>query len=372
MPTALIIGAGPAGSMAAIALRRLGWTVTLVEQHRFPRDKVCGECLSAIGFDVLNRSGLSTRFLSAHPVRLVRTIFHTAGGATISTPLPRPMWGISRRVFDQLLLEEARRCGSTILQPARCESVEPTRAVVRDLQSNIVQLITADCILLADGKCAFANTRPALTGDLGIKLHFENVTGPRDAVELFALPGHYGGLAPINGNLWNAAFSVPQHRLQFHRGNLESLLHDMTHENVGLAHRLRHAERVGPVLTSPLPRFPVANRFPIGIIPIGNAAAALEPIGGEGMGLALRSAELAATWIDSRHRADLPLDYSDLAPCFNQLWKTKRLAYRTAALLTSHRTTSSIAVDFLSSTFGQQSLTSTLKFLLAQDAGTVQ
>ena len=47
MPDMTIIGAGPAGSVAAIALARLNWRVTLVEQHDFPRDKVCGECVSA-------------------------------------------------------------------------------------------------------------------------------------------------------------------------------------------------------------------------------------------------------------------------------------------------------------------------------------
>ena len=56
----------------------------------------------------------------------------------------------------------------------------------------------------------------------------------------------------------------------------------------------RRRRRVGPWLVSPLPRFSVARRWPERVIPVGNAAAALEPIGGEGMGLALRSAELAA------------------------------------------------------------------------------
>ena len=39
---ALIIGAGPAGSSAAILLARAGWSVALIEKQRFPRRKVCG------------------------------------------------------------------------------------------------------------------------------------------------------------------------------------------------------------------------------------------------------------------------------------------------------------------------------------------
>src|SRR5690242_730212 len=59
-PRAIVIGAGPAGSIAAMLLARAQWDVTLVEQHRFPRDKVCGECLSSLGVDVLTRLDLDT------------------------------------------------------------------------------------------------------------------------------------------------------------------------------------------------------------------------------------------------------------------------------------------------------------------------
>ena len=59
MQDAAIIGAGPAGAIAAIELRRLGLDVLLIEQHRFPRDKVCGECLSSVGIDVLEELGLA-------------------------------------------------------------------------------------------------------------------------------------------------------------------------------------------------------------------------------------------------------------------------------------------------------------------------
>ena len=44
---AIIIGAGPAGSAAAILLARAGWSVALVVRQPFPRRKVCGECIAA-------------------------------------------------------------------------------------------------------------------------------------------------------------------------------------------------------------------------------------------------------------------------------------------------------------------------------------
>jgi flavin-dependent dehydrogenase len=173
---------------------------------------------------------------------------------------------------------------------------------------------------------------PSRTGEFGIKAHFENVDGPRDAIELFGCEGLYGGLAAIEGGLWNAGFSVPASRLRRHRGNVAELFDRIVCENAVLARRLARATRVGPWLVSPLPRFPVRRHWPPGIVPIGNGAAALEPIGGEGMGLALRSAELAARAILGTN--GMP-DVQRLAKDYRRLWRVRRPACRAAAAVVS-------------------------------------
>src|SRR5690349_16150089 len=76
MSEAIIIGAVPAGSFAAILLARGGWRVTLLEKHPFPRDKVCGECLSALGLSVLQRADLLTTLTPDSPVILKRANLH--------------------------------------------------------------------------------------------------------------------------------------------------------------------------------------------------------------------------------------------------------------------------------------------------------
>ena len=55
---ALVIGAGPAGASTAILLRMAGWRVILVEKSAYPRQKVCGECLSAAALALLDRLGV--------------------------------------------------------------------------------------------------------------------------------------------------------------------------------------------------------------------------------------------------------------------------------------------------------------------------
>src|SRR4051794_9473879 len=100
MPDVTIIGAGPAGTVAGVLLCRLGWDVTLIEQHRFPRDKVCGESLSALGISVLERARLGERIRGLGAVRITRTALHASDGQSVSFSLPRAMWGVSRRAMD--------------------------------------------------------------------------------------------------------------------------------------------------------------------------------------------------------------------------------------------------------------------------------
>jgi 2-polyprenyl-6-methoxyphenol hydroxylase-like FAD-dependent oxidoreductase len=261
------------------------------------------------------------------------------------------MWGLSRGAMDAALLDAARDAGVRTLQPARCESLDPV--TVRDLQDNRLETLHPSWIILADGKGALLPHRPRPTSDFGIKAHFASVSGPRDAVELFGVQGHYVGLAPIEQGLSNIAFSVPAIRLERFRGDLDALWQHLLTENTTLAQRFAQARRVGDWLAAPLPRFQVSRRWPARVIPLGNSAAALEPIGGEGMGLAMRSAELAAEALDRSERTKTPLPIRRLQTEFARLWRTRRLACRALARLLS---TPRIAGDVLDWARGNESL----------------
>jgi flavin-dependent dehydrogenase len=350
--SALIIGAGPAGSVAAIVLARRGWDVNLVEQHRFPRDKVCGECLSALAIEVLNR----LRITIPTPTQLTRATIASMDGREATLDLPREMWGLSRAVLDPALLDAARDAGAKILQPYRCERIDGLFVRLRDLQFNVTEERTADVILIADGKA------PSHTEDLGVKAHFENVHALADTIGLFGLRGHYVGLAPIEGGRWNLAMSVPAKIVRQYAGNLDQLFASVLAQNAALRSRLSAATRIGDWLASPLPRFPVSSKWPAGTIPLGNAAAALEPIGGEGMGLAMRSAELAAVSLDE----NLPL--RRLRRDYRRLWNVRRFGCRAAGLALSSPSIGKLMVRTIA---GHKSLARFAMSLMKRDAALV-
>jgi hypothetical protein len=104
---AVVIGAGPAGSVTARELARRGCRVLLVDKATFPRAKVCGCCLNGAAVGTLERLGLGHVLDGA--VRLDRVTV-AAGSRAADLRLPRGA-ALSRGVFDARLVEEAVKAG---------------------------------------------------------------------------------------------------------------------------------------------------------------------------------------------------------------------------------------------------------------------
>jgi 2-polyprenyl-6-methoxyphenol hydroxylase-like FAD-dependent oxidoreductase len=254
--------------------------------------------------------------------------------------LPAAMWGVSRQSLDGVLLNEARQAGVEVRQPVRCEGIEAGQSVtlrLRDLASNAVESMGARFAVVAEGKSALLRPKPSATADLGVKAHFAGLRWDPDAVGLFAVHGHYGGVAPIERRLWNFAMSVPAARVQACGGDLDALFAAMVDENRWLRECTQGGERVTPWLTSALPRFTVRGDWPDRVVPVGNAAAAIEPIGGEGMGLAMRSGELAGHEIAAALCENGDINVRRLRGGYRKLWNTRGWGCRAAGWLFSHK-----------------------------------
>jgi geranylgeranyl reductase family protein len=124
-----VVGAGPAGAAAALAARRAGARVLLLDRADFPRDKPCGDGIAADAFDVLaglGVTGLTEGFPPNDGLRLVGP-----GGAAVARTLARPAHTIPRRVFDARLVAAAVDSGADLVRhTVRTISDDDGRVVV--------------------------------------------------------------------------------------------------------------------------------------------------------------------------------------------------------------------------------------------------
>jgi menaquinone-9 beta-reductase len=110
----VVVGAGPAGACAALAARRAGARVLLLDRHDFPRDKPCGDGIAAPALAVLAELGVPDAAAGYPPVPVLRLV--GPGGGQVARRLPSPAYTIPRTVFDARLVAAAVAAGARLLR----------------------------------------------------------------------------------------------------------------------------------------------------------------------------------------------------------------------------------------------------------------
>ena len=315
-PDLLVLGGGPAGATLGAFAAAAGARVMLIERRVFPRDKVCGEFVSAEGCRVLERLGL-LRGLIASGARPMSSCRVTGlRGQSVDLGLPRlqaqrpEALGVSRARLDGLLLDLARRRGVEVRE--RWEGVRPlidggrvsgfrVRAVGA---SHRTEEIRAGVVAAADGRrSVLARTLhpqlcdPVRSGPgswFGLKVHLDGEqAGLGDRVELHLFPGGYAGLAAVEDNRINLCLLVTVRALRACGGSPRRLLDERLRTNPALDEALGNAvacsrwKSVGPL------RFAARRAAVPGAVFVGDAAGTIDPFSGEGISNALCGAALA-------------------------------------------------------------------------------
>jgi flavin-dependent dehydrogenase len=291
---AVVIGAGPAGALAAQQLAGRGLRTLVVDAKRFPRSKVCGGCLNRRGVTALDAAGLK-HVLGVSQAARVTTLHWIVGAERARFALPE-MRVVDRAAFDLALVEAARRAGATFwdgtpacVEPALREGLRTLAAPHPSGQFTIQSRV----VICADGLARSSVKRLPEFGSLissrsrigvGATVEYDGPLARDEIAMIVGRPG-YVGLARSGDRRLNVAAALDPAWLA--RSNASELIADMLRD-AGL-HVLDDWSHVSWHGTPPLtgrPNRVAAERLFV----IGDASGYVEPFSGEGMATALQSA----------------------------------------------------------------------------------
>jgi geranylgeranyl reductase family protein len=303
----VIVGGGPAGSAAAITAARAGARVLLLERGHWPRQKVCGEFISAEGVETLRQLDASVAdLLLAGAPRIGRSrIF--VDGQCLEVPIEPEAASVTRWRLDLALWNAAKHAGAECREQTNVTNIAHAGdelTVTCTAEGGCATQIMGSAVIDASGRWSRlrANAGETLLRHspqdrllqqparrqryVGLKAHFQTAEVGVPTVDLYFFPGGYCGVQPIGGGRVNACAMV--------RADVASSMDQVLALHPVLAERSRDWRQAGEaVATSPLvfekPR-PVRGR----VLCAGDAAGFVDPFVGDGITLALRGGCLAA------------------------------------------------------------------------------
>ncbi len=308
----VVAGAGPAGSAAAHLLASAGADVMLIERARFPRDKSCGDGITAHSVAILNEMGLSFESFDGKAVRVRGGRIGAPTGETFAATPDAPAggaecWVVPRVVLDERLARAAQNAGArlvegtsvirTLLDNGRVVGVECT-------DGTSVRAIAARLVIGADG----AHSAVAASLGLGraperhigyaLRGYYTGVADLRDDLEIYyfdrhILPG-YGWVFPVGEATANIGIGIYAGELRRASRKLRDILAEFVACEPNVAPRLTQAKPVGRAVGWPLP-VSTLHRPTVfdGALLCGDAASLVDPLTGEGIWTALVSGRSA-------------------------------------------------------------------------------
>lgn len=285
-----VLGAGPAGCSAGYHLAQSGHQVTLIDQSRFPRDKVCGDGISLEAIQALATMGLypqTLRQLAAEYAPIHRFLLGVSNQISHSEPTTLEAYCIPRFVFDQLLYEQALKAGCVPLT----QTISKSTGDLQSLATAFDYLIEARGVSVGDVNAIAIRSywlckRQSLsTVDLTeAQIHFDHHLGGNG----------YGWVFPVSTQAevvkFNVGVGVWLDEYQKNKTNVIQLFKQFIQSNQQTQYLLSQGVQQQTPRVFPLATAQKGQRvFEGNLLKIGDAANLTDPLTGEGIANAVLS-----------------------------------------------------------------------------------
>lgn len=294
----IVVGGGLAGLTNAIHLSKSNIKVLLIEKNTYPKHKVCGEYVSNEVLPYLNFLGFDPFKFGAK--RISKFELTTHNNKRIEAKLPLGGFGISRYELDFQLYKLAVKSGVEVLQDS-VNNVE-FEADIFQVETKFNRVLKSKIVIGAYGKRSNLDIQfqrkfiKKISPYLGVKIHVSG-SFSEDKVALHNFKGGYCGVSKVENNNINLCYITNFESFKKYK-DISTFQEQVLFKNKALkALFLNSTKAFEEPLTISQISFETKNPVENHMIMCGDTAGMIHPLCGNGMGMAIRSSQLASELI---------------------------------------------------------------------------
>ncbi len=321
----IILGGGPAGSIAAMYLAKAGKDVLLIDKKTFPRDKVCGDAQGRKAARIIKDLGIYQDYEKIPGQKIYGITLSSPDGTMVDFDVekrdkPAPGYCHTRMVFDDFLFKNAEKIvkiqystiSDVIIEDGFCKGLIDTNG----------KQYRAKLVLAADGAVSIVarkfdlDKNPTEHHIAAIRAYYKDVKGLTDRIEIHMvkdlIPGYFW-IFPLPNKGANVGLGMIIKDMK--KGmSLKQALLDQIKDNPLFAERFKDAELVGDIMGWNLPIASYHRKcYGDGFLLLGDAASLIDPLSGEGVGNAMISGQIAAkVAIDAIEKNDFSEEFLEI------------------------------------------------------------
>jgi geranylgeranyl reductase family protein len=308
----IIVGAGPAGSVAAMYLGEAGKKVLLVDKTEFPREKICGDGKGLKAQNIIKELGIYDEYLKLEGKKIYGVTLSSPNGTVVefdaeTRDKPAPGHTHKRIVFDNFLFQNAKK---------KVKEFRILNVIDLIIEDDVVKGLIgtnnkgereehrANIVLAADGANSIIanklklNVIPPEHFIVALRGYYKNVKGTTDRIEIHLvknlIPGYFW-IFPLPNDEANVGLGMVVKDMKKKNIDLKEAFLKEIRENPIFIKRFEDAELVGEIKGWNLPLASYHRKcYGNGFLLLGDAAALIDPLSGEGVGSAMISGKIAA------------------------------------------------------------------------------